>query len=355
MRIYFFTLVYEGMPWVRGQKELAGHLRGLDFCWHWAEGLAGHISDTSWCAERGGNLPSSPVSTDGTREFLRQWAREDQRMVLHEEPSGGVWPGKTAMVRAATAEAREGDLLWQVDVDEFWQPWQVAEIAAHFRDHPETSAAWFDCHYFFGWDRVSSRPGVFGNFRNQEWLRVWRFQSGDRWRSHEPPVLERTKGYKVIEVGRWKPLRQRETRKRGWIFQHYALTDERQIRFKEKYYGYRGLAVGMERLDRDPSACPKVRNHLPHVHQAELGTGRTLGRFLRHGLESFWPGARAEKLALAGLAPMALAGPSGEVTFRFRSSAAPWQSALFIRGDRLGDAVLFTAFLRSFVSAASAG
>jgi len=349
MRIYFFTLVYEGMPWVRGQKEFAGHLHGLDFCWHWAEGLAGHVSDTSWCAEQGGSLPSSPVSTDGTCEFLRQWAGEDRRVVLHEEPSGSPWPGKTAMVRAATAGAREGDLLWQVDVDEFWQPWQVGEIAAHFRDHPETSAAWFDCHYFFGWDRVSSRPGVFGNFRDREWLRVWRFQAGDHWRSHEPPVLVRKSGNQNIEVGRRHPLRQRETRRRGWVFQHYALTDKRQIQFKEKYYGYRGLIAGMERLAQDPSACPKVRNYLPQVRQAELGTARTFLNFLRHGLESFWPGARAKLLARDGLTPVAVADPSGRVAFHFQTSRQAWQSALFIRGDRLGDAILFTVFLRAFL------
>jgi len=349
MKIYFFSLVYEGMPWVRGQKEFSERLRDLEFCWHWAEGLARHEADTAWCAEQGGSLPSSPISTDGTREFLRQWAGEDGRIFLHDEPSGGLWPGKTAMVRAATAGAKEGDLLWQVDADEFWQPWQVAEIVGYFRDHPETSAGWFDCHYFFGWDRVSSRPGVFGNFRSREWLRIWRFRSGDHWRSHEPPVLERKNGKKVIDVGFWKPLCQRETRRRGWIFQHYALADERQIRFKERYYGYRGLVTGMERLARDPSPCPKVRNYLPHVRQAELGTARTFRNFFRRGLEPLWPAARAESPVRAGIFPVAMPGPAGKVTFRFQSAAAPWHSVLLIRGDRLGEAVLFTSFLRSFV------
>lgn len=46
---------------------------------------------------------------------------------------------------------------------------------------------------------------------------------------------------------------------------------------------------------------------------------------------------------------MAMPGPAGKVTFRFQSAAAPWHSVLLIRGDRLGDAVLFTSFLRSFV------
>jgi hypothetical protein len=75
MKIEFFTIVYNGKPWIRGQAEFFRRLEGVDWRWHLVEGLAEHVKDTTWCKEAGGRISdferrNSNLSTDGTKEFL---------------------------------------------------------------------------------------------------------------------------------------------------------------------------------------------------------------------------------------------------------------------------------------------
>ena len=75
MKIEFFTIVYNGQPWIRGQAEFFRRLEGVDWRWHVVEGLAEHVKDTAWCKEAGGRISdfesqNTNLSTDGTGEFL---------------------------------------------------------------------------------------------------------------------------------------------------------------------------------------------------------------------------------------------------------------------------------------------
>jgi len=244
----------------------------------------------------------------------------------------------------------DGSLLWQLDVDEFWRPQQVRELVQEFRERPDLTAAWFDCDYFFGWDRCSSRPGHFGNFRAFEWLRVWRYRKGDRWESHEPPRLIRNSESenRKKDVGRIKPLLQEETRARGWKFQHYAMADRAQMEFKEVYYGHRGLVAGLDRLERAGRSEPRVRRLFSHIRDKEIGTARTPRTFWKRITEAFQPGARAGHARTSGVLPIAQADVRGDVRFVF-DEARDGQPAtvLLIRADRIGDQILFLPFLAS--------
>jgi ADP-heptose:LPS heptosyltransferase len=235
-------------------------------------------------------------------------------------------------------------------VDEFWKPDQVRQILAEFEKRPELTAGWFDCDYFFGWDRCSSRPGVFGNFREYEWLRVWRFQKGDSWGSHEPPRLNRNSesGNRKEDVGRINPLIQKETRVRGWKFQHYALTDRPQMEFKEIYYGHRGLIAGLDQLEKTGRNEPLARSLFPHIRDKEIGAARTMRTFWKKITRAFQPGARAEDARKAGTVPIAQMDIRGQVRFAFDEiQAGEPASILMIRADRIGDQILFLPFLAS--------
>lgn len=356
MKIEFFTIVYNGQPWIRGQAEFFRRLVGVDWRWHVVEGLAEHVKDTAWCKEAGGRISdfesrNTNLSTDGTREFLDGLKKEfGDRVLIYRRPGAEPWPGKKAMIDCFLPQLEDGCLLWQLDVDEFWKPDQVLQILAEFEKRLELTAGWFDCDYFFGWDRCSSRPGVFGNFREYEWLRVWRYQKGDSWGSHEPPRLNRNSesGNRKEDVGRINPLIQKETRARGWKFQHYALTDRPQMEFKEIYYGHRGLIAGLDQLEKTGRNEPLARSLFSHIRDKEIGAARTLRTFWKKITSAFQPGARAEDARKAGTVPIAQMDIRGQVRFAFDEiQAGQPASVLMIRADRIGDQILFLPFLAS--------
>jgi ADP-heptose:LPS heptosyltransferase len=355
MKIEFFTIVYNGQPWIRGQAEFFRRLEGVDWRWHVVEGLAEHVKDTAWCKEAGGRISdfesrNTNLSTDGTREFLDGLKKEfGDRVLIYRPPGAEPWPGKKAMIDCFLPQLEDGCLLWQVDVDEFWKPDQVRQILAEFEKRLELTAGWFDCDYFFGWDRCSSRPGVFGNFREYEWLRVWRYQKGDSWGSHEPPALLRgVEGGKRENVGRLHPMLQQETWAKGWKFQHYALTDRAQMEFKEIYYGHRGLIAGLDQLETTGRNEPLARSLFPHIWDKEIGAARTLRTFWKKITKAFQPGARAEDARKAGTVPIAQMDIRGQVRFAFDEiQAGQPASVLMIRADRIGDQILFLPFLAS--------
>jgi len=136
MKIEFFTIVYNGQPWIRGQAEFFRRLKGVDWRWHVVEGLAEHAKDTAWCKEAGGSISrfqirNSNLSTDGTKEFLDELKKEfGDRVLLYRPPGAEPWPGKKAMIDCFLPELEAGCLLWQLDVDEFWKPDQVRQILA---------------------------------------------------------------------------------------------------------------------------------------------------------------------------------------------------------------------------------
>jgi ADP-heptose:LPS heptosyltransferase len=355
LKIEFFTIVYNGQPWIRGQAEFFRRLGGVDWRWHVVEGLAEHVKDTAWCKEAGGRISdfenrNSNLSTDGTREFLDGLKKEfGDKISIYRPPEAEPWPGKKAMIDCFLPELEEGCLLWQLDVDEFWKPDQVRQILAEFKKRPELTAGWFDCDYYFGWDRCSSRPGVFGNFREYEWLRLWRYQKGDSWGSHEPPALMREVGCgKRENVGRLHPMLQKETRARGWKFQHYALTDRAQMEFKEIYYGHRELIAGLDELGKAGRKEPLARSLFPHIREKEIGAARTIRTFWKKITRAFQPGARAEDARKAGALPIAQMDIRGEARFAFNEiQAGQPASILMIRADRIGDQILFLPFLAS--------
>lgn len=322
------------------------------------EGLAEHVRDTAWCREAGGSISkfeirNSNLSTDGTSEVLDKLQAEfGLRLNVYRPAGPEPWQGKKAMIDSFLPRLEDGCLLWQLDVDEFWRPGMVREIQGEFTRRPDLTAAWFDCDYFFGWDRCSSRPGVFGNFRDSEWLRVWRYRKGDRWESHEPPALAReAEDGRREDVGRIQAMKQEETRAKGWKFQHYAMTERAQLKFKENYYGHRGLSAGLDRIEQAGRKQPLARKLFPHIRDREIGTARTPRTFWKRITEPFQPGARVENARTLGILPIAQKDVRGHVRFVF-DEARDGQpaSVLFIRADRMGDQILFLPFLASLRS-----
>ena len=323
--VNFFTIVLNGQPFIRHHIET---LRQLPFQWHWhiIEGVAELKHDTAWSVAAGGRIPDSfhkdGLSVDGTTGYLDELKRAfPDRITIHRPPAGKFWDGKREMVNAPLASIQDGCLLWQLDADEIWTVTQVIRCRALFLAHPEKTAAMFYCHYFVGPDRVITSRDTYGNHSSFEWLRVWRFQPGDRWIAHEPPRLGRAiNGAQLVDVGGINPFRHADTEAMGLVFQHYAYATEAQVRFKQDYYGYPGAAAQWRKLQEAEKFPCKLADYFAWVKDE----------------------AAVDTLASQNIQPL-VALEDVEVV-ALSNCDAP-RRILFIRTDSIGDAVLASSMI----------
>lgn len=220
-----FTIVLNGMPYIR---DIYSSLYGIDCRWTIVHGIAEPVLDTSWC--RG----IESVADDGTLSFLETIERDPRVKVLRQDR----WHGKTEMCNAALATFDEPGTLMQMDCDEIWPAGAIRIVPTLF-DISDADAAMFTCRYWMGKNRVMFTHNQYGNNSAYEWIRAWRFEPGDRFERHEPPILAGAKKYLKHDV----------TSKLGLVFDHYAYHSRRQIEFKSDYYG----------SEYDPAAWDKLQ------------------------------------------------------------------------------------------------
>ncbi len=270
LSIHFFTIVLNGMPFIRYHIDI---LKQLPFRWHWhiVEGVADLVHDTSWSKQLGGNIPDeyhrNGLSIDGTTEYLDQLKLlfPDQ-ISIYRKPKGCFWEGKLEMVNAPLSSIREECLLWQVDVDEYWTSEQMMSAQRMFVQHPEKTAAFYWCHFFVGKYLVVNSRNCYSQNPAQEWLRTWRYTPGCRWVAHEPPRLHcpLPNGSSVDLVG-INSFSHNETERQGLVFQHFAYVLPEQLRFKESYYGYTGALSHWMRLQNQKNFPVYLRDYFPWV------------------------------------------------------------------------------------------
>lgn len=249
MRVNFITIVLDGMPFITQHIHEMARIQA-DWTWHIVEGAAMNHHDTAWCR------PQRPrLSEDGTTQYLDGIASHP-RVRLYRRAS---WDGKREMVNEPLATIKEPCVIFQRDVDEFWRAEQVDAIVSMMSSHSDLGALQFRCNYHVGPNLVSVVDGTYGN-RGDEWQRVWRYQPGARFLSHEPPNLP-VKG---------RTLRRHETAAMGLVFDHYAYALEKQVAGKEAYYGYRKAVDQWRRLQAHNGFPCRLRDFLPWVDDGAM-------------------------------------------------------------------------------------
>lgn len=275
--IHFLTIVHNGLPFIRYHLPV---FESLPFRWHWhiVDGIASLTHDTAWSKTLGGRIEPwmhrCGLSVDGTSEYLDSIA--SSHVTIYRPPRPQPWDGKLAMVNAPMpAIDADPGILWEIDVDEMWTSLQIQDLHDLFDLNPERTAALYRCHFFVGRDLVITNDEVYGNHAAQEWRRTWRFKSGDRWASHEPPCLMRGNR----DVSKICPLNHIETELHGLRFQHLAYVTESQLKFKESYYGYRGALASWRKLQSHQKFPARLGDFLPWVKdnaQVDRASSRNL-------------------------------------------------------------------------------
>jgi hypothetical protein len=262
--VHFFTIVLNGEPFIRHHLDV---MNALPFRWHWhvIEGLANLTHDMAWSLQFGASLPTGAASdgrsTDGTSEYLDRVAHENSnRMTIYRHPRGDLWDGKREMISAPLQHIPEPCLLWEIDADELWTTDQMIRVRELFQQNPDRSAAVFNCWFFVGPDLVIDRRHKYAEI---QWRRVWRYEPGMRWYSHEPPILVRSTGeaHKWLDVAAQNPFTAAETENAGLTFQHFAYATESQLLFKEHYYGYRGITEQWRKLQQCTVLPARLKNY----------------------------------------------------------------------------------------------
>ena len=308
MKINFFTIVLNGMPFIKQHIDIFNKL-SVPWHWHIIEGVASLVKDTGWSVKNGGKIDNKfhkkGLSIDGTTEYIDKLKEKyPDKITVYRKENGEFWNGKVEMCNAPILNLNEECLLFQIDVDEVWQSWMIEKIYKMFLLRPDKYSAWFYCKFFVGKDIVVSSKNNYGNNPSIEWLRVWRFIPGMLWLYHEPPTLVIKQSEKYFDVGKINPFTHEETEANGLIFDHYAYFLKSQLEFKEKYYGYEN-AVNL---------------------WIKLNNNQNFPVYLKEYFHWVKDNAVVDKV------------------YKFKSSG----SILIVRTDAIGDHVIFSSGLRYF-------
>ncbi|MEG4231952.1 FkbM family methyltransferase [Microcoleus sp. Pol11C3] len=283
MPINFLTIVLNGQPFIRYHIEV---FKQLPFKWHWhiVEGVAEQKHDSAWMLKFGGQitdeLHANGRSKDGTTEYLDELAQlYPDNVTIYRKPTGVFWDGKLEMVNAPLERINQECLLWQVDVDELWTVEQICTVRQMFTDYPEKTAAYYWCWFFVGENLAVSTRNCYSQHPQQEWLRTWRYKPGARWKRHSPPSLvEPFADGEVRDIATLNPFLHEETEKQGLVFQHFAYATPEQLRFKERYYGYKNAVAEWMSLQTATSFPVRLGNYFSWVSDGTLvNTAEALG------------------------------------------------------------------------------
>lgn len=245
-----FTIVLNGMPFIAQQYEIIPKVFDE---WIIVEGYSRPILDTSWCKDIDvDSFTEKGWSNDGTTEFLDKIKCDKIKVIRKSQ--GEFWNGKTEMCNAAIKDV-ENSVLMEFDADEIWDVNTLQNVTDYSIEHfDEFDGMMFYCNCFVGPNLVTVGEDCYGN-NPDEWCRLWNIKEKNNFLTHEPP---RIKGLNKI-------LHRRYTKSQGWMFNHYSYIYEKQLKFKENYYGYSGAVGQWKRLQNNKSFPCKLNSFLTWV------------------------------------------------------------------------------------------
>ena len=230
MRLEIFTIVLDGMPFIGSHLPVLNSLGrfGIDWRWTIAEGAAMNRHCTAWCAEQ---LPR--LSSDGTLQYLYSISHHP-RVYFVSRPS---WDGKIEQCNWCVQQIDKPCILLQMDVDEIWTAESLAALVDKFEDETIGEVR-INPRYYVGPNIIVTSKGTWGAPKGGL-PRAWRFNPGQKFITHEPPVLDKINGLSIEILGEDANP------------QHYGYVTVSQVRYKEEFYGYVGALARWKWLQQN--------------------------------------------------------------------------------------------------------
>lgn len=138
------------------------------------------------------------------QEFKDQEDKDDKVIIIKKE---GFWKKRDDLGKDRTFQSRAyadlatGDYLWQVDIDEFYCAEDMEKILSLLKNNPTITVISFKMLNFFGRPEYLINGWKFK--QNLEVFRVFKWQKGYKYLTHEPPTIVDENGI--------------DLRKRKWI------------------------------------------------------------------------------------------------------------------------------------------
>lgn len=182
------------------------------------------------------------ISIDNTSEYINYLLKNyPQDIVVHRAPYGNYWKDKIEMISVMHSikfacimmEVYIFYVSKQIDVDELWTSNQINTILSIFSNENSKRCMYFNCHYFITKKYVTITPNKPSHMDSYEWIRAWKYEYGDVFISHGPPILYHS-NYKLYGN---ECYLHKYTENNGLVFTHYAYTEEFIVKFKENFYG----------------------------------------------------------------------------------------------------------------------
>ncbi len=177
-------------------------------------------------------------STDGTLEAIQSFiTEEDPEDKVTLVTRDGFWPMTDELGRRRTAQSRayaeraSGDYLWQVDIDEFYLPQDMARVLQLLQTHPEITQVSFPFIDF--WSRPSYTLGSSRLLRKNQVHRLFRWGDGYTYVTHQPPIVHDDRGRDLRTLG-W--VRPETTARLGIVMRHYSHLLPSQMEQKAHVY-----------------------------------------------------------------------------------------------------------------------
>jgi len=200
------------------QRQLFNYTETMFDKWIIVHGASKNVFCTKWCREMPERYHNNGKSVDGTTETLATMQNEHDNIVVVEKD--GLWDGKVEMFNKALEHVTEDCWLWQLDIDEYWREGQL-DGAEKTLDHLGADVGAFACDYLLSDDIIVR--GTWGESVQHGYRRLWKYQPGRKFLSHEPPKIE---GETAQCPTHLLPR-----------FKHLSYYDEADVKFKAAWYG----------------------------------------------------------------------------------------------------------------------
>jgi hypothetical protein len=179
-------------------------------------------------------------SIDDTLNTLRDFKEHedpDNKLIIvtaeSEEHPNGFWPGEKHEQSQAYARRATGDYLWQVDVDEFYQPHDLQAVLKLLCHNPGITAVSFKMIVFWGgFDYITD--GWYLRRGAATYHRLFKWAAGYQYTTHRPPTVVDTAGRNLRDIN-W--ISGDRLARQGILLYHYSLLLPKQVVDKCRYYG----------------------------------------------------------------------------------------------------------------------